>query len=55
MSPEQVAGCPYNRKVDIYALGVIFLELVYYFRTQAERYQVPCCCLLLHCFSSFYG
>lgn len=29
MSPEQQANQPYNHKVDIYALGIIFLEMTH--------------------------
>ena len=36
-SPEQKNGQPYNQKVDIYALGVIFVELVSKFNTEFER------------------
>ena len=44
MSPEQAAGRPYNHKVDIYALGLVFLELVSCFSTQMERIQVSSSC-----------
>ena len=37
MSPEQKAGKEYGQKVDIYALGIIFFELNYPFKTQSER------------------
>jgi len=30
---------PYNYKVDIYSLGVIFFELLNPFTTEMERYQ----------------
>ena len=37
ISPEQLSGTKYNNKVDIFALGVIFFELLYPFSTQMER------------------
>uniref|UniRef100_A0A1B0BSV7 Protein kinase domain-containing protein n=1 Tax=Glossina palpalis gambiensis TaxID=67801 RepID=A0A1B0BSV7_9MUSC len=37
MSPEQLRGLPYNHKVDIYSLGLIFFELLVYFGTDMER------------------
>uniref|UniRef100_A0A5S6QJV5 non-specific serine/threonine protein kinase n=1 Tax=Trichuris muris TaxID=70415 RepID=A0A5S6QJV5_TRIMR len=37
MSPEQETKVPYTFKVDIYALGLIFVELVIPFATQMER------------------
>ncbi|CDW56010.1 Pkinase domain containing protein [Trichuris trichiura] len=37
MSPEQETKGPYTFKVDIYALGLIFVELVIPFATQMER------------------
>ncbi|XP_059177392.1 eukaryotic translation initiation factor 2-alpha kinase-like [Physella acuta] len=37
MSPEQVAKKPYDFKVDIFSLGLIFLELWIPFSTQMER------------------
>jgi len=37
MSPEQRASRPYDFKVDVYALGVIFLELCCPFGTAMER------------------
>jgi len=37
MSPEQLAQKPYNHKVDIFSLGLIFLELLVPFSTQMER------------------
>lgn len=40
MSPEQAKGQPYNYKVDIYSLGLIFFELLNFFTTESERYKV---------------
>lgn len=37
MSPEQLRGQPYDYKVDIYSLGLIFFELLVYFNTEMER------------------
>jgi serine/threonine protein kinase len=37
MSPEQRASLPYDFKVDVYAAGVIFLEMCHPFGTQMER------------------
>lgn len=37
MSPEQLQGLPYDFKVDIYSLGLIFFELLVYFATEMER------------------
>jgi len=37
MSPEQLNQQSYNHKVDIYSLGLIFLELCVCFSTQMER------------------
>ena len=40
MSPEQIEGKPYNHKVDIYSLGLIFLELLWPLNTQMEQVTV---------------
>jgi len=41
MAPEMVqAGLPYDSKVDIYSLGVILLEMLIPFNTEAERSRV---------------
>ncbi|RUS80172.1 hypothetical protein EGW08_012061 [Elysia chlorotica] len=37
MSPEQIENKPYDLKVDIFSLGLIFLELWVPFATQMER------------------
>ncbi|XP_071448115.1 eukaryotic translation initiation factor 2-alpha kinase isoform X2 [Hetaerina americana] len=39
MSPEQLMEKPYNYKVDIYSLGLIFFELLVPFATQMERLE----------------
>lgn len=39
MSPEQLCGGPYNYKVDIYSLGLIFFELLVVFGTEMERIE----------------
>ncbi|KAF5399666.1 Eukaryotic translation initiation factor 2-alpha kinase [Paragonimus heterotremus] len=39
MSPEQERGEAYNHKVDIFSLGLIFLELLTPFSTNMERVQ----------------
>lgn len=40
MSPEQLNGLSYNQKVDIFAMGLILLELLIPFRTQMQRVNV---------------
>lgn len=40
MSPEQLNGKSYNQKVDIFAMGIILLELLIPFKTQMQRYNV---------------
>lgn len=40
MSPEQLNGQRYNQKVDIFALGLILLELLIPFKTQMQRVHV---------------
>jgi len=40
MSPEQIEGKPYNHKVDIYSLGLIFFELLWPLGTQMEQVTV---------------
>lgn len=40
MSPEQENGGAYTFKVDIYALGLIFVELLLIFTTEMERRKV---------------
>lgn len=40
MSPEQLAKKPYDKKVDIYSLGLVFFELLVAFSTQSERLHV---------------
>lgn len=40
MSPEQIEGKPYNHKVDIYSLGLIFVELLWPLATQMEQVTV---------------
>ncbi|XP_052428248.1 interferon-induced, double-stranded RNA-activated protein kinase isoform X4 [Carassius gibelio] len=37
MSPEQVALTPYDKKVDIYALGLIYFELIWKLATVSEK------------------
>ena len=39
-SPEQIENKTYDQKVDIFALGVILLELVSKFNTEFERVEV---------------
>ena len=36
-SPEQLAGMAYNEKVDIFAIGLILLELCSFFTTLHEK------------------
>ena len=43
MSPEQVLGKKYNRKVDIFSLGIILFELHHPFATSMERAKVRSC------------
>ena len=38
MSPEQLAQKKYNHKVDIFALGIIFFEILTPFHTTMERF-----------------
>lgn len=40
MSPEQLNGLRYNQKVDIFAMGLILLELLIPFKTQMQRVNV---------------
>ena len=40
MAPELREGLPYSYPIDIYALGVILLELFEIFSTQQERVTV---------------
>lgn len=40
MSPEQLNGLSYNQKVDIFAMGLILLELLIPFKTQMQRVNV---------------
>lgn len=40
MSPEQLEHTRCTGKVDIYALGIIFFEMNYVFKTQAEKHKV---------------
>ena len=42
MSPEQLAGGKYDNKVDMFALGLIFIELSYPFATYQEKVKVRC-------------
>ena len=39
-SPEQINNKPYDEKVDIFALGVILVELVSKFNTEFERSEI---------------
>uniref|UniRef100_A0A8C2CCF4 Uncharacterized protein n=1 Tax=Cyprinus carpio TaxID=7962 RepID=A0A8C2CCF4_CYPCA len=40
MSPEQVAHTSYDKKVDIYALGLVYFELIWKLATVFEKSQV---------------
>ncbi|KAM3725691.1 Eukaryotic translation initiation factor 2-alpha kinase [Dirofilaria immitis] len=40
MSPEQLKGKPYNEKVDVFSLGLIFVELIVPFTTVMERNSI---------------
>lgn len=40
MSPEQGTQTSYDRKVDIYALGLIYFELIYNFITMHEKKKI---------------
>ncbi|VDK83282.1 unnamed protein product [Litomosoides sigmodontis] len=40
MSPEQLEGKTYNEKVDVFSLGLIFVELIFPFTTSMERSKV---------------
>lgn len=40
MSPEQLNGLSYNQKVDIFAMGLILLELLTPFKTQMQRVSI---------------
>ncbi|KAF5896602.1 interferon-induced, double-stranded RNA-activated protein kinase, partial [Clarias magur] len=40
MSPEQIQGRVYDRKVDIYAVGLIYFVLLWRFGTQSERQRL---------------
>lgn len=40
MSPEQLNGLSYNQKVDVFAMGLILLELLIPFKTQMQRVNV---------------
>ena len=37
LSPEQLSKKPYNEKVDIYALGIILIEMCCFFKNEDER------------------
>ena len=39
-SPEQINNKPYDEKIDIFALGVILVELVSKFQTDFERSEI---------------
>uniref|UniRef100_A0A8R1XVA9 Protein kinase domain-containing protein n=1 Tax=Onchocerca volvulus TaxID=6282 RepID=A0A8R1XVA9_ONCVO len=40
MSPEQLKGKPYNEKIDVFSLGLIFVELIIPFTTTMERHSI---------------
>lgn len=40
MSPEQLNGLSYSQKVDIFAMGLILLELLTPFKTQMQRVHI---------------
>ncbi|VDM15545.1 unnamed protein product [Wuchereria bancrofti] len=40
MSPEQLKGKPYNEKVDVFSLGLIFVELIVPCKTIMERNSI---------------
>uniref|UniRef100_A0A8C1RKJ4 non-specific serine/threonine protein kinase n=1 Tax=Cyprinus carpio TaxID=7962 RepID=A0A8C1RKJ4_CYPCA len=40
MSPEQVAHTSYDKKVDIYALGLVYFELIWKLATVFEKSQI---------------
>ncbi|XP_072533548.1 interferon-induced, double-stranded RNA-activated protein kinase isoform X7 [Salminus brasiliensis] len=40
MSPEQKSQCSYDRKVDIFALGLIYFELVWNLETVNEKQKI---------------
>lgn len=46
ISPEQKKKEDYWSVVDIYALGIIYFEMNYPFRTEAERFKVVMRCQL---------
>uniref|UniRef100_F1KRI9 PRKR-like endoplasmic reticulum kinase n=1 Tax=Ascaris suum TaxID=6253 RepID=F1KRI9_ASCSU len=37
MSPEQLNGCAYDQKIDVFSLGLIFTEMLIPFQTVMER------------------
>ncbi|TMS36818.1 hypothetical protein L596_003896 [Steinernema carpocapsae] len=40
MSPEQLLGKPYDSKIDVFALGLIFCEMIKSFVTVMERIEI---------------